>query len=354
VDTRDAAIHAAVTKARAYRAAGFTDTLMPAADKDTVRHLAEEDRRRAGLAGTGRWYVTENGRRELGVGDRLMFLENSFGKRGLGVRNGDGGEVIEAARNRISVRLNGEEGRVVSFSPRSYKSWGYLGSVSIFKTQGASVSACVPVIDRSASAELVFVALSRSKSALDMVIPKTAFADLDELAEHVASRISLKTTTRTYDELLERTGGKETIRVHKLERQRESESSPLRREWQTDVVELLREQRALRMRDLREAYGRSKAFIADDGVFSLSDRLERGREAARVFRKTIMQIHAATKPPTFTNWLKERERDAVRMRERQRDRVRDRLTERALSINDRDPLRKHDRDDEEISYELER
>src|ERR1700735_5451063 len=91
VDTRDAAIHAAVTKARAYRAAGFTDTLMPAADKDTVRHLAEEDRRRAGLAGTGRWYVTETGRRELGVGDRLMFLENSFGKRGLGVRNGDGG-----------------------------------------------------------------------------------------------------------------------------------------------------------------------------------------------------------------------------------------------------------------------
>jgi hypothetical protein len=353
-ETRDAAIDAAVTKVRAFERAGFCDVLMPAADKDTVRHLAEEHRRREGRQGVGRTYLTENGRRELVVGDRFMFQQNSLGKRGLQVRNGDCGEVVEALQDRIAVRLDRDNGRVVTFSPRTYKTWDWAVSQSVHKAQGASVSACVPLIDRSASAELVFVAVSRSKVALDIVVPKTAFADLEDFAEHVASRISLKTTSRTYDELLDRTGGKDTVRVHKIDRQREAESAPLRREWQTEVVEPLRELRAKQMRELRAAYANHGAADARDDSRSLLDRLERGRESTRTFRKAIILIHTATKPPAFSAWLKEREQDEVRVRARQRDRQRDRLTERAFSIKDRDRSRQHDRDDAEMSHELER
>ena len=47
-------------------------------------------------------------------------------------------------------------------------------------------------------------------------MPRSAFRDISELAEHVTERIFLKTTTRPYDELLERTG-KTSIGVKNIE-----------------------------------------------------------------------------------------------------------------------------------------
>ena len=218
---RDEAIDAAILRSHEYKAAGL-DTLTLASDRDSVRHLAEEDRRRAGLTGQGNRYLTDGGSREFAASDRLMFLENSLGKRGLGVRNGDRGVVVQAKPDRISVQLDGPRERLVSFSPRTYRSFDYANASTVHKAQGASVDAAVSVIDRSASAELVFVAASRSKKELDLVIPRTAFRDLDDFASHIADGISLKTTTLTYGEVLERTGGRETIRVRNIEAQREA------------------------------------------------------------------------------------------------------------------------------------
>ena len=92
----------------------------------------------------------------------------------------------------------------MSFSPRTYRSFDYANASTVHKVQGASGDAAVCVIDRSASAELVFVAASRSKEELEMVMPRTAFRDLDELASRISDGISLKTTTLTYGEVLER------------------------------------------------------------------------------------------------------------------------------------------------------
>lgn len=217
---RNEAINAAITEAELQRAAGH-DTLAMASDKDTVRHLSEEDRRRQGRD-QGQRYVTDGGLREFTVGDRLMFLENSFGKRGLGIRNGDRGTVAQAKPNRIVVELDGTKARTVAFSPTAYKSFDYANACTVHKAQGASVDAAVSVIDCSASAELLFVAASRSKHGLNIIVPRTAFRDIDEMAEHVAERISLKTTTRTYDEIAQRTGGKQTMRVLNIEAQRDA------------------------------------------------------------------------------------------------------------------------------------
>ena len=106
------------------------------------------------------------------------------------------------------------------------------------KSQGASVDAAISLIDRSASAELLFVAVSRSRRELDVVVPRSAFESLDDLAVHVADRISLKTTSQTFDEVLERTGGRETVRVCNIEAQREA--LPLRRLYEAEVSEPLR------------------------------------------------------------------------------------------------------------------
>lgn len=302
-DDRDAAIDAAIGCSQARRNAGL-DTLTLASDKDAVRHLSEEDRRRDGREGQGRRYATDGGLREFVPGDRLMFLENSLGRNGLGVRNGDRGTVLEAKPNRITVQLDGKNEQTVTFSPRAYRAFDYANACTVHKSQGASVDAAVSLIDRSASAELLFVAASRSRRELDIVVPRSAFRDTRELTEHIAERISLKTTTRTYDELLERTGGKQTIRVQNIEAQREA--LPLRRVYEADVVEPLRALQLDRVDRAREAYQERKGEIAESGL-SMEKRLEAGREALRTMRTAVTAAYRELRPQPFGQWLQERE-----------------------------------------------
>jgi hypothetical protein len=327
VKDRDAAIDKAVEVSRIHRAFGYKDTLTLGSDKDTVRHLSEQDRKLSGTEGQGRRYVTTGGIREFAAGDRLMFFENSLGKRGLGVRNGDRGDVIEATVERIVVRMDagdGREGRLVSFSPRSYKSFDYANASTVHKAQGASVDAAVAVIDRSASAELAFVAMSRSKQALDIVVPKTSFKDLDEFAEHVANRITLKTTTRTYDEVIERTGGPETLRVQNIEAQREA--APLRRIYDAEIVEPVRAVQSAEIKTIRQAYVDRKHEIAASAA-SMEERLEAQYQALRSMRKEMAQIFKAHQPEPFGEWLHARERARERLREHQVEREAERQAE---------------------------
>jgi len=308
-DNRDEAIDAAISRSQEHKARGL-DTLTLASDRDSVRHLAEEDRRRAGLSGQGKRYVTDGGAREFAAGDRLMFLENSLGKRGLGVRNGDRGVVVYAKQDRISVQLDGRSERVVSFSPRTYRSFDYANASTVHKAQGASVDAAVSVIDRSASAELVFVAASRSKKKLDLVIPRTAFRDLDDLASHIAASISLKTTTLTHGELLERTGGRETLRVHNIEAQREA--APLRRVYEYEIAEPLRALQRERIDLARDAYREREREIASSP--SIEAKLDARREALRSMRKNVAAIYRELRPQAFGEWLQEREDSRDRAR----------------------------------------
>ncbi len=309
-DDRDAAIDAAIACSQERRSAGL-DTLTLASDKDSVRHLSEEYRRRDGREGKGRRYATDGGLREFAPGDRLMFLENSLGRNGLGVRNGDRGTVLEAKPHQITVQLDDKNEQTVTFSPKAYRAFDYANACTVHKSQGASVDAAVSLIDRSASAELLFVAASRSRRELDIVVPRSAFRDTHELAEHIAERISLKTTTRTYDELLERTGGKQTIRVRNIEAQREA--LPLRRVYEADVVEPLRALQSERVDRAREAYQERKREIVAS-VPSMEDRLEAGRDALREMRTEVIAAYRELRPQPFGEWLQEREerRDQVR------------------------------------------
>ncbi len=313
VADRDEAIDVAVALARLHQADG-RDTITLASDKDSVRHLSEECRRREGRQGLGLRYVTAGGTREFTTGDRLMFLENSLGKSGLGIRNGDRGEVIQAKRDHITVRVDGGNDRIVSFAPSAYRAFDYANASTVHKAQGASVDAAVAVVDRSASAELVFVAVSRSKAALDVVVPRSAFGTIDDLAEHISERISLKTTTRTYDELLERTGGKETIRVRNIEAQRGA--TPLRIAYEAEVVEPIRAVLEDRVEAVRATYRECKREIAGS-TLSIEERLDATREALRVMRKAVATTYRDLKPQPFGEWLHDREDAQERAREAQ-------------------------------------
>lgn len=321
--SRDEAIDTAVQTARINRALGYRDGLLIAADKDTVRHLAEEDRRRGGLEKKGLTFVTNGGTREVAVGDRLVFLENSLGKRGLGVLNGDRGEITEVRHDRIAVRMDGGDS-VIEFNPRSYKAWDWGNSLSVHKSQGASVSDCVAVIDRAASAELAFVAMSRSKQSLSLVVAESSFKNLDELAEHISERISLKTTSRNYDEIVQRTGGKETLRVINIEAQSEALNSPFRRLWETECKEPARAVRDARIRELRKTYSARKDEIAADVSLSIEQRLRSERVALSEFRSAAALIYSDCRPQKYSDWLRAQERTSEIARELERQRQRER------------------------------
>ena len=301
-ESRDAAIDLAVERSRGLRDAGL-DTLTLASDKDSVRHLSEEDRRRSDREGKGRLYATAGGLREFAAGDRLMFLENSLGRGGLGVRNGDRGIVLQAKANEVVVALDGDA-KQVAFSPRAYRSFDYANACTVHKSQGASVDAAVSLIDRSASAELLFVATSRSKRELDIIVPRSAFENLDDLASHISGRISLKTTTQTFDEILERTGGKETIRVRNIEAQREA--LPLRRLYEADISEPLRAVQQTHVQQAREEYQKRKKEILESAL-SIESRLEARRDALRDMRKSVVATYRELRPQSFGEWLQKRE-----------------------------------------------
>ncbi len=202
------------------------------------------------------------------------------------------------------VKLDGSNAEVVTFSPKVYTAFDYANACTVHKSQGASVDAAVSVIDRSASAELLFVAMSRSKRELDIVVPRSAFEDLDDLAQHVTDRIALKTTTRTYDELLQRTGGKQTMRVLNLEAQRQG--LPMRRLYEAEVVEPLRALQLERIGRARESYHERKREI-EASEDSLEERLDARRDALREMRSALTTAYRELRPQPFGKWLQGRE-----------------------------------------------
>ncbi|MHB8201939.1 MAG: hypothetical protein ACYDD9_14140 [Acidithiobacillus sp.] len=87
--------------------------------------------------------------------------------------------MLQTKANEIVVALDGDA-KEVAFSPKAYRSFDYANACTVHKSQGASVGAAVSLIDRSASAELLFVAASRSKRELDIIVPRSAFENLAE------------------------------------------------------------------------------------------------------------------------------------------------------------------------------
>ncbi len=153
--------------------------------------------------------------------------------------------------------------------------------------------------------------LSRSKCELDIVVSLSAFENLNDLAKHVADRISLKTTTQTFNEVLERTGGRETIRVHNMETQRDALA--LRRLYEAEVVEPLRALQLERVDQAREAYRARKRELAESGL-SMEERLETGKDALRAMRTTVAAAYQELRPQPFGEWLVEREERRERVR----------------------------------------
>ncbi|MEF0941595.1 Ti-type conjugative transfer relaxase TraA [Rhizobium sp. BR 362] len=129
--------------------------------------------------------MTERGKREFAVGDRIIFLENARfvepRAEHLGpqhVKNGMLGTVRTItgrdAHTLLSVRL--DNGREVVFGEHSYRNIDYGYAATIHKSQGATVDRTFVLATGAMDRHLTYVAMTRHRERVDLYAAKEDFA----------------------------------------------------------------------------------------------------------------------------------------------------------------------------------
>jgi len=151
---------------------------------DEVRALndgARERMREAGDLGDDVRLKVDRGERSFARGDRVMFLQN---ERGLGVKNGTLGTIVEVSERSMSVRA--DDGRTVSFDLKDYDRIDHGYAATIHKAQGMTVDRAHVLATPGMDAHSSYVALSRHRDGMDLHYGHDDFAGQDRLAGALA------------------------------------------------------------------------------------------------------------------------------------------------------------------------
>ena len=146
---------------------------------DEVRALNEAARgrmRQAGDLGDDVHLKVERGERSFARGDRIMFLQN---ERGLGVKNGTLGTILEVSPQSMTVRT--DDGRNVSFDLKEYDRLDHGYAATIHKAQGMTVDRTHVLATPGLDAHGSYVALSRHREGVELHYGRDDFAGQDRL-----------------------------------------------------------------------------------------------------------------------------------------------------------------------------
>ena len=157
--------------------------IMLAYRRDDVRHLneaAREIRKNAGELGEVYLIETERGDREFATGDRVYFLRND---RHLEVKNGTLGTFERIDGESMTVRLDGEEGRRVSFDPREYDHLDHGYAATVHKSQGVTVDRTHALAGDLYDRHVSYVAMSRHRDRVDLHWSRDEFKNKEDLVE---------------------------------------------------------------------------------------------------------------------------------------------------------------------------
>jgi Ti-type conjugative transfer relaxase TraA len=157
--------------------------------------LARGRLRASGDLGPDQQVMTERGERAFATGDRLMFLRN---ERSLGVKNGTLGEVEAIVGSRLSVRLDGGDGRRVEFDLKDYADIDQGYASTIHKSQGVTVDHAHLLATDGLDRHAAYVGMSRHRVGLEVHYGADDFKDRAELTR-VLGRQRAKDTTLDFD-----------------------------------------------------------------------------------------------------------------------------------------------------------
>lgn len=102
--------------------------------------------------------------REIAAGDRIQFTTND---RALDIRNRDIAMIVTAKADQITVRMDGKEGRTVSFDPTKLRQFDHGYAVTSHSSQGLTQDRVLANFDTDTARSLVntrlaYVAISRA------------------------------------------------------------------------------------------------------------------------------------------------------------------------------------------------
>ena len=161
-----------------------------------VRELNEAARyrmRTAGDLGEDVRVMVERGERSFAPSDRVMFLQN---ERGLGVKNGTLGTVVEVSTQSMAVRT--DDGRDVAFDLKDYNKIDHGYAATIHKAQGMTVDRAHILATPGMDGHGSYVALSRHRDGMDLHYGRDDFASQDKLI-NVLSRDRSKDMASDYE-----------------------------------------------------------------------------------------------------------------------------------------------------------
>jgi Ti-type conjugative transfer relaxase TraA len=151
-------------------------------DVDELNRDLRRVREERGELGASSEFETNHGRAAFASGDRIQFT--GTGKK-QGIFNGNAG-VIEAIDGRtITVRLDGEAGRRLTFDATGFHEFrhGYAGT--IYKGQGRTIDQTYLYHSQHWRSAASYVALSRHREKAELFVARETARDVRELARQM-------------------------------------------------------------------------------------------------------------------------------------------------------------------------
>ena len=114
-------------------------------------------------------FETDTGPRLFAADDRIVFTAND---KEFGVKNGMLGTVEKVDGSKIAVRLDGDRQTRITINAKAYRSFDHGYTVTIHKSQGATVDQAYVLASRTMDAPLTYVAMTRHRSDLCLYVSK--------------------------------------------------------------------------------------------------------------------------------------------------------------------------------------
>ncbi|MFZ4602986.1 MAG: Ti-type conjugative transfer relaxase TraA [Caulobacterales bacterium] len=137
--------------------------------------------------------VVKSATRQFAQGDRLLFTKND---RDLGVQNGSLGTISAFSKEgKFEVLL--DDGRTVSFDPRTYSYLDQGYALTIHKSQGVTVDRTYVLAGEMMDAQMAYVACTRHRDSVDLFYNRQDFPT-DAKLMRLLGHDRLKDTTLDY------------------------------------------------------------------------------------------------------------------------------------------------------------
>ncbi|MBN9289466.1 MAG: Ti-type conjugative transfer relaxase TraA [Gammaproteobacteria bacterium 39-13] len=131
----------------------------------SLNQMARQVRIEAGEIRSGEKFNVSKGERHFAKGDKIYFLKND---KSLNVKNGTLGTIEKISGDVFNVKIDGKEGRTVSFDIRQYIHCDHGYAATIHKAQGVTVDMAYVLASKHFDRHLTYVACTRHRENLSL------------------------------------------------------------------------------------------------------------------------------------------------------------------------------------------